>query len=94
MSELNNRTAPRARVLKGAKIVSFNHTLVMDCTLRDLSLTGAKLICADPLAVANSFRLLLPGENTVQDARVVWRRDGMLGIEFTSDKGKAPFKKV
>jgi hypothetical protein len=94
MTDNNNRISPRARVLKGAKIVSFNHMSVMDCTVRDLSGTGAKLLCADPISVANVFRLMLPAENSIQDARVVWRRDGMLGIEFTSEKTKAPLKKI
>jgi PilZ domain len=91
--EENNRIAPRARVLKGAKIVSMNNWSLMDCTVRDLSETGAKLLCGDPLAVANVFRFLMPAENTIRDARVVWRRDGMLGIEFTSEKTKAPARK-
>lgn len=66
----------------------------MDCTVRDISETGARLMCADPLSVANVFRFLLPAENTIRDARVVWRRDGMVGIEFTSEKMKAPARKI
>jgi hypothetical protein len=89
----NGRIAPRARVLKSAKIVSMNGWSVMDCTVRDLSDTGAKLLCADPLSIANVFRFLVPSENSMRDARVVWRRDGMLGIEFTSEKIKAPLRK-
>jgi len=90
----NKRSAPRARVLKGAKIVNMNQWSLLDCTVRDLSETGAKLICADPLSIANVFRFLLPSENTIRDARVIWRRDGMLGIEFTSEKTKAPARKT
>jgi hypothetical protein len=89
----NGRIAPRARVLKSAKIVSMNGWSVMDCTVRDLSDTGAKLLCADPLSIANVFRFLVPSDNSMRDARVVWRRDGMLGIEFTSEKIKAPLRK-
>ncbi len=81
-------------MLKGAKIVGMDNWTVMDCTVRDISETGAKLLCGDPLAVANVFRFLLPTENTIRDARVVWRRDGMLGIEFTSEKTKAPARKL
>lgn len=90
----NNRAAPRSRVLKSAKIISMNYVSVLDCTVRDLSETGAKLICADPLSVANVFRFMLPAENTIRDARVVWRRNGMLGVEFTSEKTKASIRKV
>ncbi len=89
-----NRGAQRARVLKGAKIVSLNHWTLFDCTVRDMSETGAKLQCADPLSVPNVFRFLLPAEHSIRDARVVWRRDGMLGIEFTGEKTRAPSRKV
>jgi PilZ domain len=86
MTNTNIRINLRSRVLESAKIVSANNWSVMDCTLRDLSATGAKLLCGDPLSVASEFKLLLPKENTIQNARVVWRKDGMLGIEFIGAK--------
>ena len=82
------------RVLKGAKIVSMNQWSVVDCKVRDLSETGAKLICGDQIAVANEFRFLLPSENTIRTAKVVWRRGDLLGIEFTSEKTTAPLQKL
>jgi PilZ domain len=90
----NKRSALRQRVLKSAKIVSMNQWSVVDCTVRDLSETGAKIICGDQAAVANEFRFLLPSENTIRTAKVVWRRDDLLGIEFTSDKIRAPIRKL
>jgi PilZ domain len=86
MPDNNSRTNQRSRVLKSAKIVSANNWSVMDCTLRDVSATGAKLLCGDPLSVAPEFKLLLTKENTIQNARVIWRKDGMLGIEFIGEK--------
>jgi PilZ domain len=94
MADDNKRIAPRARVLKGAKIVHLNQWSLIDCTVRDLSETGAKLLCADPLTIPNEFRFLLPAENTIRTARVAWRREGMVGIEFTSEKTKAPIRKL
>jgi PilZ domain len=94
IAEENKRVAPRARVLKGAKVVLLNQWSLIDCTVRDLSETGAKLLCADPLTIPNEFRFLLPAENTIREARVAWRRDGMVGIEFTSEKTKAPMRKL
>ncbi len=90
----NKRIAQRMRVLKGAKIVSMNQWSVVDCTVRDLSETGAKIICGDQAAVANEFRFLIPSENTIRNARVVWRRGDLLGIEFTSEKTRAPARKL
>lgn len=82
------------RVLKGAKIVSMNQWSVVDCTVRDMSETGAKLICGDQVAVANEFRFLMPSENTIRTAKVIWRRGDQLGIEFTSEKTTAPLQKL
>lgn len=90
----NKRNAARARVLKGAKIVSMNNWCLTDCTVRDISETGAKLLCGDHLGIANEFRFLLPAENSIRNAKVVWRQDNMLGIEFTSEKTRAPVRKL
>ncbi len=90
----NKRGARRARVLKGAKIVSLDQWSLVDCVVRDLSETGAKIVCGDPIAVANRFRFMLPSDNSIRDARVVWRRDDLIGIEFTSPKTKAPARKI
>lgn len=89
----NRRVLPRLRVLKGAKIVSMNFQSVVDCKVRDLTKTGAKIICGDQAAVAGAFRFLLLGDNTIRDARVIWRRGDELGIEFTSEKTTAPARK-
>jgi hypothetical protein len=93
-ADLNKRAATRSRVLKGAKILHMNQLSVSDCTVRDLSQTGAKLMCGNPMQVPTIFRLLLPNENTIQEARVVWRREGMIGVEFTGEKTRAPVKKI
>jgi PilZ domain len=89
----NNRISRRARVLKGAKLVDMRNWSLVDCTVRDMSDTGARIVCGDQFAVANEFRFLLPANNTIQNARVVWRRGDLLGIEFTGEKTRAPARK-
>lgn len=90
----NKRAAHRQRVLKSAKIVSMNQWSLIDCTVRDMSETGAKLMVADPMTIPNLCRFLLPADNTIRDARVAWRRDGSVGIEFIGEKEKAPMRKI
>ena len=41
----DKRSARRMRVLKDGKIVTMNNLSVIDCTVRDLSETGARLLC-------------------------------------------------
>jgi hypothetical protein len=89
----NKRVSPRMRVLKGAKIVSMNFQSVVDCKVRDLSETGAKIVCGDQAAIGGAFQFLLLSDNTIRDARVIWRRGDELGIQFTSEKTNAPPRK-
>lgn len=89
----NKRRSSRHRVLKDGKIVMTNNRSVVDCCIRDLSDTGARLTCQDPLAVPNEFRLLFASSLTIRDAKVVWRREDQVGIHFTSPIRPAPPRK-
>ena len=89
----NKRRAPRSRVLKDAKIVLINNWSVVDCCVRDISETGARIRCADQLAVPNICRLVLTAENTMRDVQVVWRRGDDIGLQFTSEARRAPPRK-
>lgn len=89
----NKRRAPRLRVLKQGKIMLPNNLTIIDCTLRDLSDTGAKLLCPDAGAIPNEFRLVLPAGRTMRDAKVMWRRPEIVGVQFTSEARKAPLLK-
>ena len=57
--DTNNRETQRQRVLKQGKMLLPNNMSMIDCTVRDLSDTGAKLLCSDPGAIPNEFRLVL-----------------------------------
>ena len=89
----NKRGAVRHRVLKDGKIVLLNNWSVIDCCIRDLSDSGARLRCQDPMAVPTDFRLLFPVEKLIRDAHVVWRREDQVGVTFTSPARTAPPRK-
>ena len=89
----NKRVSRRLRVLKQGKMLLSNNMTVIDCTIRDLSETGAKLICGDPGAIPNEFRLVFVAERQMRDVKVVWRRPEQLGVHFTSELRKAPLLK-
>jgi PilZ domain len=89
----DKRRARRMRTLKDGKIVTLNNRSVIDCSVRDWSETGAKIRCHDQAAVPNEFRLMMPADNSIRDARVVWRREDFLGILFTSQARTAPPRK-
>lgn len=89
----DKRRSARHRVLKVGKIVMLNNWSVVDCCVRDISATGARIRCQDPAAVPNEFRLLIPHDNTIRPAKVVWRRDDHCGIHFTGPPRTAPPRK-
>jgi hypothetical protein len=88
-----HRIARRQRVLKQGKILFFNNLSIVDCVIRDLSATGAKLICGDQAAVPNEFRLVVLGDNQMRDVRVTWRKGDLIGVTFTSEPRRAPPRK-
>jgi hypothetical protein len=73
-----NRIAPRQRVLKAGKI-EFNGG-VIDCTLRNLSATGAALEVTSPIGIPEHFTLIANG--THHPCRVVWRKETRIGVAF------------
>lgn len=91
--ENQQRIAKRQRVLKQGKIVFLNNLSVVDCMIRDLSESGAKLICDDQMAAPNEFRLVVLMDKTIRDAQVAWRRGNMLGVIFTGEAKPAPPRK-
>ena len=88
-----HRVARRQRVLKQGKILLPNGLTAIDCGIRDLSETGAKLVCGDANKIPDTFRLVLTTERQMRDVRVVWRRPDQVGIQFTSEPTKAPLLK-
>ncbi len=87
------RTTQRHRVLKEGKIVSLDYTSVIDCVVKDVSATGARIRCANQASIPAEFRLLMPGDDTIRPARVMWRRGDLTGLQFTGEAKKAPPRK-
>lgn len=73
-----HRIAPRHRVLKGARI-QFGGASI-DCTVRNISETGAALDVQSPLGIPTEFTLVT--ETDRRPCRVVWRKEKRIGIIF------------
>jgi len=75
------RAAQRHRTLKGGRIVVNDGFSTFDCTVRNLSDTGAKLVISSSLAIPQRFELAM------QDGRrftceVAWRSETEIGVRF------------
>lgn len=76
----SNRVAPRRRVLKAGSI-SFGGGSI-DCTVRNLSATGAALEVVTPLYIPDRFKLIVQSDNLNQPCHVVWRKERRIGVAF------------
>ena len=81
-SKEDRRRSPRRRVLKRGKALLHNHTTLFDCTIRDQSIGGARLIMAHAISLPREFKLFNVSDNETRDVRVVWRHGDEVGVEY------------
>lgn len=94
MIDENKRGTRRPRVLKDGKIVSMNLGSVVDCSVRDVSATGARIRCKSQNAIPDEFELLVLSDNWIRLAKVMWRRNDEAGLHFTGEARRAPPRKL
>jgi hypothetical protein len=73
-------TDPRQRMLKAGTIIYNNSSSVFDCTVRNLSKTGACLMVASPMGLPEEFDLMMEGAR--RHCIVSWRRADRIGVKF------------
>lgn len=76
-----HRDTMRMRRLKDAKLVFNERKSVMNCTVKNVSETGAKIIVEEPFLVPAEFEFCLSG-GCPKMARKVWFKNNEMGIEF------------
>ncbi len=78
------RGTPRQRTLKGARIVVSDGFSTLDCQVRNLSETGARLRVASVVGIPDSFELRLD-DGRIFQCRTAWRKSDEIGVSFVSD---------
>jgi hypothetical protein len=76
------KVVPRARALKGARIVFNKRSSTIDCTVRNLSVRGAKLLVGTQVGIPDSFDLTFPADGSTRACKVIWRKEGEIGVVF------------
>lgn len=56
---------------------------VMHCTVRNISQEGAAIDVDNPAFVPPQFRLVLAGDSSTRDCKVIWIREKRIGLAFT-----------
>ncbi len=77
----NNRVAGRRRMLKQGKVILTDWT-VLDCIVRDISETGARLAFGGPTSLPKEVRLLVVSSNEMFPGEVAWQRGLNAGVHL------------
>jgi hypothetical protein len=77
---IEKRSAPRYKVLKGATIAFGGSGL--ECTVRNLSSSGAAIEVVNPARLPPSFMLVIEADQFIRRCRPVWRSDRRIGVAF------------
>jgi PilZ domain len=77
---VETRRAPRYRVLKAATI-DFGGGAI-DCTVRNLSTTGAAIEVPNQIGIPENFTLVVPDDGLHLPCHVVWRNGYRIGVTF------------
>ncbi len=81
-TEQNRRAHARTKALKGARIIFNQRQSAMNCTVRNLSKGGVKIVLDTPAPLPDQFDLRL-ADGTEYHCTVRWRGGTELGLEFT-----------
>ena len=79
----DKRRELRRRVLLSGKVVHSLGELTVNCAIQDLSATGARVRLPDDTLVGDPIYLINMSHGVAWRARVAWRRENRLGLEFS-----------
>ena len=86
----NKRISPRLRsFLKGRVIYNGGQTN-LECLIRDISSTGARLEFSSSVTLPDRFDLYLPHREETWKAHIQWRRGEEIGVAFDTIESAAP----
>ncbi|WP_128565584.1 PilZ domain-containing protein [Methylobacterium crusticola] len=84
MSE--SRKESRLRTFLKGRIVFNGGNSSMDCLVRDLSPSGARLMLSQTATLPDGFDLIIPAKDRVHKASLRWRRDDGVGVVFVEEE--------
>ncbi|SCM77109.1 conserved hypothetical protein [uncultured Pleomorphomonas sp.] len=79
----DRRRERRGRTYLGGQIAFNNRWCTIDCLVRNISQSGARIEFPQPVLVPSELDLIIPLRGYSRRVRVVWRRAKALGVSFT-----------
>lgn len=59
---------------------------VMSCVVRNISPEGAAIDVENPAFIPDRFRLVMTGDHSVRECRVIWIQDNRIGLAFVAGR--------
>jgi len=84
------RRAPRVRTFLQARVSYGDGALSIECTVNQLSDVGARVNLASTFALPDTFDIAIPQRDIARRAKLVWRKDDQVGIEFVDGEESHP----
>ena len=85
MSQIGNenerRAVPRHRVFKSGRL-AFRGGGGIDCTVRNISSSGARLDIATPVGLPGQLMLVIEADRFIRPCHAVWSSEKRLGVAF------------
>jgi hypothetical protein len=78
------RKSPRRRVFLRGKVVLANTHFSSDCTIRDLSPTGARIRVNPDTISIDPYHLIVVKDGVVHASTTAWQTGDEVGLEFDS----------
>ena len=84
---MQERDSIRSKALLEAHIRYQNRTQSMDCVVRNISLSGARLEVDPTVVLPNEFELDIPHRGAMVQCALKWRKDDAAGVKFINRAG-------
>src|SRR3954464_7087296 len=82
----SGRKSPRRNVFQTGKVYTPDGMPLVECILRDISATGAKLELCDDMPLPKSFMLALTRDGSVRrPCETVWQLSIVAGVRFSGE---------
>ena len=82
----DRRTSTRQKSFLQGRIYYNNRRSSVDCLVRDISDTGARLVFSSAVTFPDVVEVYLSNKDEVCRAQVQWRRGNEVGIDFIFDR--------
>jgi len=82
---LPERRAPRQRAFLSAKLVYLDNSISIDCSVTQISATGAKINVKEDVNLPERFRLEIPLRRVKTEARLVRREAESIAVAFGTE---------